>query len=181
MTLSYALTEYDFLQHQLFVSSKSERIKKLRTKSLITVSCVLFILSVLFFQTKNNFFAYYFLGFGIINIFFYPLYLKSHYKKHYRKYIQENYKNRFGKLSTLTFNDESFECFDSTGNSKMNLSEIEVITETGEYFYLGLKSGGNIIIPKANAENIDILRAELLKVKDRLKIKLNTELNWKWK
>jgi YcxB-like protein len=181
MILSYLLTEYDFLQHQLFVSSKSERIKKLRTKSLILVSSILFILSILFFQSKNNFLAYSFLAYGVINIFLYPLYLKNHYKKHYQKFIQENYKNRFGKLSTLTLNNDSIECFDTTGNLKINLSEIEVINETGEYFYLSLKSGGNIIIPKVTSEDIDILRTGLQQITDRLKIKLNSELNWKWK
>ncbi len=40
MTFTYILTENDFLQNQLFVASKSKRVKKQRIKSWITVSLV---------------------------------------------------------------------------------------------------------------------------------------------
>lgn len=181
MTLKYTLTENDFLQQQLFTASKSGRIKKQRRKSWIINSFTILCLSYLFYQSGNNFLTYYFLGFGILFVCLFPWYLKSHYKKHYKKFIQDTYKNRFGVTVTVKFNQDCIETFDITGESKINLSEIEEIIETGEYIYLKMRTGGKLIIPKLRIDYVDRLREELKKIADKLNIKFVSYLNWKWK
>src|SRR5687768_16831339 len=97
MTLTYQLDQNDFLQHQLFLASKTGRIKKKRTKSWLTVSGCMFLLSFIFYQSDNSFLSYYFLAFGIVTVFLYPLYQRQQYKNHYAKFIADTYKNRFGQ------------------------------------------------------------------------------------
>ena len=86
MTFTYILTENDFLQNQLFVASKSKRVKKQRIKSWITVSLVFLVLSFLFYESGNTIMTYYFLGLGILAVCLYPFYLKWFYKRYYKKY-----------------------------------------------------------------------------------------------
>jgi hypothetical protein len=181
MILKYSLTENDFLQQQLFAVSKSERIKKQRRKSWLINSFAILVLSFLFYDSGNKFLAYWFLAIGILFICLLPFYIKAHYKNHYKKFIAETYKNRFGIDSTIKFNDDFIETFDTTSESKINLSEIDQIFETGEYIYLKIKSGGVLIIPKLKIENLVGLRETLLKIADKLNVKFVSELNWKWK
>ena len=180
MTFTYILTENDFLQNQLFVASKSKRVKKQRIKSWITVSLVFLVLSFLFYESGNTIMTYYFLGLGILAVCLYPFYLKWFYKRYYKKYIQEYYKNRFGVSARAKFTDNYIETFDISGESKMNLSEIKEIVETGDYFYLMLNSGGSFIITKMGIENRENVRKEFVNLADKLKIKFTSDLNWKW-
>ena len=174
--MKYSLDENDYLQSQLFIASKTERIKNQRRRSWIIISLGFFSLSYLFSQTDKDFLVYYFIGFGILSIFLYPLYQKSYYRKHYQKYIADTLKNRFGETATITFTDTNIECFDRTGDSKIILTEIEEIFETGEYFYLRMKSGVSLIIPKSKIENTDNLRTELKTLADKLKVHLKLTL-----
>lgn len=181
MTLTYSLTENDFLQSQLFTASKTKHIKNQRTQSWIAFSLSFFVIGYFFFNTEKDFLFYYFIGVGILSAFLFPLYQKSYYRRHYQKHIAEIFKNRIGQTATITFTSSSIECFDKTGETKMNLTEIEEIFETGEYFFLKMKSGASLIIPKSKVENTDDLKTELRTLSDNLKVNYTTELNWKWK
>jgi hypothetical protein len=108
------------------------------------------------------------------------MYLKSVYKKHYQKYIEDIYKNRFGEVSTISFNDKSIDCLDRTGESKINYMEIEEIFETGDYFFLKMKSGVVLIIPKTKVENFEKVKVELKNLSYKLQINYSQELKWKW-
>lgn len=89
MELHYTLDQNDFLQHQLYLASKSERIKKKRRKSWGMACLASLSLCYLFFAMDNNFLMYSFLGFTIFTALFYPLYLRRLYYKHYQKYIAD--------------------------------------------------------------------------------------------
>lgn len=182
MELKFSLNENDFLEHQLFLASKTDRIKKQRRKSWILVTFIFFGLSVIFFQTKNTIMVYYFLVLGIISLIFYPYYQKYHYRKHYQKYIRDTYKNRFDQIVTLKFEEDFIETSDMNGESKINYSAFEEIIEIENYFFLKLKTGGSIIIPKKlKLENIIDLKSELVQKIEKYQIKIKDELNWKWK
>jgi YcxB-like protein len=181
MRLEYSLNENDFLQHQLFTASKSERIKKKRRKSWVIVSLATLLLSFICYKNANNIMAYSFLALAVYTIFFYPLYLKAHYKNHYKKFIAHAYKNKVGINSTISFNDTQIEIFDRTGESKIKLSEIEEITETGEYIYLRMKTGEALIIPKLKIKELNELLKELKGLAEKLNIKFISEINWKWR
>ena len=179
--MTYQLDQNDFLQHQLFLASKTDRIKKKRIKSRLIVSGTMFLLSFMFYQSNNSFLSYYFLAFGVVTLLFYPLYQRKQYKNHYSKLVADTYKNRFGQTATIYFTENAIETNDSTGESKINLSELENVTETGEYFYPSLKTGGHIIIPKSKISDVSQMRQELRQLLERLKISFIEDLNWKWK
>lgn len=181
MTLTYQLKQNDFLEHQLFVASTTPRIRSKRRRSWLWVTVSMFVLAFLFSQSGNSFLTYYFLGFGIVALFFYPLYQRHQYKRHYSTFIAENYKNRFGQTVTIHFTEQAIETSDITGESKIYLSELENVIETGAYFYPGLKAGGHLIIPKSEINTVSRLRQELKQLCDRLKIDFIENLTWKWR
>lgn len=181
MILTYQLDQNDFLQHQLFLATKTDRIKKQRRKSWLIISGSMVLLSLILFQSNNTFLGYYFLGFAILSLIFYPLYQRRYYKNHYAKFIADNYKNRNGETVNVTFTDTTIETSDITGESKINLSVLESVTETPDYFYPALKTGGHLIIPKSKIDDAFQLRSELKQMCEKLKIAYIEDLNWKWK
>jgi hypothetical protein len=181
MTLKYSLDLNDYLQFQLYTASKSKRIKNKRLKSLLIVMGMFLMLAVLFFQKDETVLMYYFIGCSVLSLIFYPLYLRNHYKKHYQRFIAENYKFRFNEECVITFNENTIETIDRTGESKINVSEIEEIAEVNNYIYLKMKTGGALIVCKDKVENPHKVREFFKTLTQSLKINYDTELNWKWK
>ncbi|HEX5153995.1 MAG TPA: hypothetical protein VFW07_21260 [Parafilimonas sp.] len=179
--MTYKLDQNDFLQHQLFLASKSERIKRQRTTTWLILSATLLFLSHLFYKSGDNVLFYYFLISGILIFIFYPFYQRRHYKNHYNKFIADTYKNRFGQTANIKFTDSVIETTDITGESKINLTELENVTETGSYFFPKLKTGGHIIIPKAKIDNVNELKNVLKQLCENLNIDFVEDLSWKWK
>ena len=181
MNLNYSLNKEDYLQHQLYNASTTESIKKKRLKTWAIVTFIFIILSFLFYQADNKLLTYYFIAFSIITLIFYPFYQRKQYKKHYAKFINETYKNRFDKESNIVFNDMNLETSDLTGESKINYSSLEKIIEISSHFFLKIKTGGSLIIPKSKVENVEKVRTKLKVLSEKMKIDYSAELNWKWK
>nr|WP_294938619.1 YcxB family protein [uncultured Flavobacterium sp.] len=181
MKLKYSLNQDDFLIHQLYISSKSETVRKARRKSLIWVIIMFIIIGLMFYDRNELMTTYVFGGMAIITLFLYPFYLASHYKKHYKKFILDTYKNRFNKESEVTFEPEFFKSSSEGNETKMSLSEVEEINEIQNHIFLRLKSGGGLIIKKSKIENITAFKDYLKKLSIELDIKYIEDLNWKWK
>ncbi len=181
MTLTYTLSEYDFLQHQLFIASKTQRTKNQRTKTWLIYSVAMLLLSLMFYQSGNIFMTYYFLVFGIVFFCMFPFYQRWYYKNHYRKFVTDTYKNRFDRVVSVTISGEGIETSDFTGESKINLTELESTIETSEYFYVKMRTSGHLIIPKMKLSNIDSTRIELKDLCKELSIRFTNDLNWKWR
>ncbi|HMK05185.1 MAG TPA: YcxB family protein [Ferruginibacter sp.] len=181
MKLTYSLSENDFLLHQLYIASKNDRIKQQRLKSWLIYTAALLILSLLFYQSGNTFMTNYFLIFGLVILCFFPFYQKWYHKNHYKKYIADTYKNRFGQTTNVSLNEEGIETSDATGESKINLSEIENTIETSDYFYIKMRTGGHLIIPKFKLADTDSVRQELKKLCSKLSVDYIDDLNWRWK
>lgn len=181
MRLTYTLSENDYLQYQLFIASKNERIKKERIKSWLIYSASLLLMSFVFYDIGNKFMTYFLLVFGIIVLCFFPLYQKRYYKNHYQKFITETYKNRFGKAGNIYIAENHIEVNDITGEAKINLTEIENAIETSAYFYLKIKTGGHFIIPKKQLNEIENIGQELKKLCSKFSIDFVEDFNWRWK
>jgi YcxB-like protein len=181
MVLKYSLSANDYLQHQLFIASKSPRIKAQRRKSWILMTVAFGALAYVFSENENKTMMYSFLAVAVISLCFYPFYLRSHYRKHYEKFIADTYKDRVNEMLTLEFTGTHIETVDKTGESRIHLSEIGGIVETGGYIYLQMQSGGSLIIPKLKIEAVDDLRMELKQLATRLSVEYLQELEWKWK
>lgn len=181
MTLRYSLDQNDFLQYQLFAASKSDSIKKKRIKTWLILSGFWLLFSFVFYVRHDTLLFYVLLAYAIAIFLFYPFYQRRHYKNHYSKFIADTYKNRFGKTLNITFTELALETNDITGESKINLIQIENVTETSGYFYLKMKTGGHLIIPKLKIDNVEDVREELKNLSAKLSIDFITDLNWKWK
>lgn len=181
MTLTYKLEHNDFLQHQLYLASKSPRIRKQRLTSWLLLSGSMLLLSLLFYQTGETLLFVCGLILAAVTLIFYPLYQSRHYKNHYSNFIADTYKKRFGQIASITFAESGIEAKDLTGESRINLTEIENVTETGNHFYLKLRTGVDIVIPKTKLDDVDRVRNELKQLCDRLNTDFIEDLNWKWK
>jgi hypothetical protein len=181
MKLEFTLTEKDLLNHQLFATSKSKRIMKRRAKGKIFL-LLIYMATGLFIWDRN----------GVVTgaVFFLvclPLYFlyasmeRKQYVKHIGAYVEEQFKSRGDRKTTLTFDDQQIEMRDGENESVVPLTELEVIHETGSLYSLSLKNGQAILIPKGNLNTTSDVRSTLFSLSEKLDIPYQEELNWKWK
>jgi len=174
------LDKDDFLRYQLYTASKSKRIrnKRIRTWILLTVSFL--VLGLAMRQNTDRFLSYYFIGFSIITLIFYPIYQRRQYKKHYEKHIKENYANRIGVESELGFEDGFIVSVGDNQEGKIKLTEIQEINEISENLFVKIKTGESVIIPSRFSE-YDNLKKQLIDLVEPLGVVWNNQLDWKWK
>ncbi|WP_144716303.1 YcxB family protein [Flavobacterium anhuiense] len=96
--------------------------------------------------------------------------------------MKENFKNRIGVASKLLFKEDVLEAFSKDiGSSELNFSGFENISEIKDYFFIALKTGLSIMIPKSEVKNIEALRDELKMITEKKGISFISEFDWKWK
>lgn len=88
MKLIYVLSFSDFLEYQLYFSSKSEVQQKNRKKSRNVVPLIYAILIILVLFLNQYLIATTFTIIAIAWYLFHPLYAKHRYKKHFEKHIK---------------------------------------------------------------------------------------------
>jgi len=182
MQYNFSLDEFDHLTGQLYVVSNSKPAKRRRRKGWLFTSSIFIITGILCYLSEYVFFANYFLAFGIISLFFYPLYSGWRYKRHYRKYIREIFSNNFGKRITLEFTKDYILTNDEDGSeSKISNSIIESIHELSRHFLIRLNAGQSLIIPISKIDEVDSLRNDLTNLAVKLDIEFKDSKDWKWK
>lgn len=174
------LDKDDFLRYQLYSATKSKRIKnnRIRTWILLTISFLLLGLSLRL--STDRFISYYFIGFSIVTLIFYPIYQRRHYKKHYEKHIKENYQNRIGVESELGFEEGYIVSKSDNQEGKIKITEIREIIEIADNLFIKAKTGESIIIP-SRFEEFSKLKTELTGLISSLNISWNNQRNWRWK
>jgi len=181
MTINYKIDENDFLTHQLFVASKSDRIKKKRKRNKVILPLIYVAFGLLFlFQDKVSL-AIIFFFISLLWFFVYPLWERRHYIKHYKGFIKENYKDRLGRTVTLEFNNEYILAKDNGSERKILTTELEEIREIPTTIFVRLKGGQSLILPKDKITDFDKVKARLVELADHVKIKYDTDENWEWK
>lgn len=182
MTIEYNIDENDFLTHQLYIASTSERIIKKRHRNRVIVPLVYFLLGFLLFLLKDQL--------GLLITFFiiaivwyvvYPIWERRQYIRHYKGFIRENCKDRFGRTATLEFTNDFILAKDNGSESKVLTIELEEIIEIPTMFLLKLKGGQSFILPKDKISNTDILTTRLKELATHLSIRYKFDDNWKWK
>jgi hypothetical protein len=181
MTIDYKIDENDFLTHQLFVASKSDRIKKKRQRSRVIVPLIYVAFGVLFFIEDNLPLSIIFFIIGILWFFIYPIWERRHYIKHYKGFIKENYKDRFNRIATLEFNNDFILAKDNGSESKILTTEIDEINEIPSSIFVRLKGGQSFILPKDKIADIANITSRLKELTAYLKIKYDNDEKWEWK
>ena len=167
MKIEYSLQNEDFLDYQLFNYTKSAKLNKRRRKSWILFSVCFLLFAVSAHLRSNEIQALLFLILCLICILFYPKYIKWRYKKHYLNFIKDNYQARIGKTESLDFQEKIIHSKSATGEGKIYLTEIENIYEIPRIFIMSIK-----YISDLN---------QLKKKFTDLKLKVDENLDWKWK
>jgi hypothetical protein len=181
MKLEYTLEKSDFVVFQLYAASKSDRIKRKRFRNKIIFPLIYLALGLISLLINDITLCTFSILVGSIWYLFYPKYERNRYIKHYQSYIEENYKNRFGKSETIEFENDAILSKDYTGESKLYLTEIEELNEINDYFFLKFNSGVSLIIPKNGILSSEPLDQYLVDLSTRLNIKHGIDLDWKWK
>lgn len=180
MKIEFSLDLKDYLEHQLYTASKSKRISNKKRNTWLILTASIIILAFFNFNKEDKLLFYYFLVFALITFIFYPFYQRKQYKTHYTKHIEEHYFNRFGQESTLNFEEECIASNDANFETKMNYVAFEELNEIKNYYFIKLKTGGSIIIPKNKLKNSEEFHKEINKIADTFNWKKNVELDWKW-
>jgi len=181
MTIDYKINENDFLTHQLFLASKSDRIRKKRQRNKIVLPLIYIAFGLLFlFQDKVSLTIIFFI-IGLLWFLIYPLWERRHYIKHYKGFIKENYNDRLGRIATLEFSNDYILAKDNGSESKVLTTELEEICEIPTTIFVRLKGGQSFILPKDKISEFDNLKARLKELANHLKIKYDTDEKWEWK
>jgi hypothetical protein len=181
MKLQYSLDEEDFLSHQLYMASKSERIQKKRMRNKWIVPGIYFVFGLFFLKDSLYTLSSVFILFSIFWVFLYPVWERKRYRKHYLNFIQDNYSERVGKTTILEFTESSILAKTDSSEAKVSVSEIKGIIELKDCIFVHLKSGSSYIIPKNKISNSKEVKHYLEDLSKKLEINYTKELNWEWK
>lgn len=185
MKINYQLTNSDFLEYQLYESSKSDLHKKERFRSRIMIPIVNGVSGVLLatqseiFGIGNEFvvFGIALVIIGILWFAFHPLYSRWRIKNHFKKHVEENCKNQINKAVQIEFDENFMTTKVLKSESKINVGELKELIETKDHFFIKLSTDVSLIVPKHTIEN-------QMEFKERITVlgaDYVNELNWKWK
>ncbi|WP_400077291.1 hypothetical protein [Winogradskyella sp. R77965] len=139
MKLNYQLTNSDFLEYQLYTSSKSESHKKRRRNNRFIGPIVIILYGLYTIKKDENYAGIIISGIlAILWFLFYPKYSKSRYERHFKKHVEENYINRINKPVEIDFDENSVNAKDFTSESKIIGTELKELIETKDHFFIKL-------------------------------------------
>jgi Ca2+/Na+ antiporter len=178
MEIEFSLSRADYIDFQLFAATKSETIKKNKRKARNRLPIIYFILGTILLILADKVFSIIFYLIAVLWYLLYPTLTKKRYARHYEKYVDENFKNRYDTLIKVSLSDnyELIETFDFEGESKFKTSVIEKIFEIKRFIYIKMKSGSHFIIPKYKIENIEKFSQELIIISKTKNFEVETDL-----
>jgi len=179
--IEYQLNENDFLIYQLYIASKSDRIKKKRQRNRIIIPILYLVLGIFLFWGNQILMPTLLVILGLLWFFFYPIWEKRRYVNHYKAFIQENYKLRLGRIVTLEFDNEYILAKDNGSESKVLATELVEMIELPTIILMKLGGGQSFILPKNEIPQLEELKANLRELAHYLKIKYEIEGEWEWK
>lgn len=179
MMYRITLEKADFVRYQLFTASTSNRIKtkRIRTWAIVVISFL--VLGIVLMQGEDPFLSYYFIGLSVVSLIGYPFYQRWQYRRHYERYIDENYDQRIGVESQLGFADGHIISIGNNQEGKIKLTEIEEINEIAENIFIKLRTGESFIVP-TNMAGFGALKQELREVSADLDVRWNYLPDWRW-
>lgn len=178
MKIEYTLKEEDFLEYQLYVTSKSDKIIKKRLISKFAIPVLYVFLSIFFFFYDNNQDAILICVFlGALWLLIYPLYSNWKYKKTYLKHIKKKYTDRLDHVDALKLgNNNYFYIIERGEEGKIKTSDVDKLIEIKNHFFLQMKKGGAVIIPKYYVLNTETFKKIIID----LNINYVNDTKWKW-
>ena len=178
MKIEYTLTEEDFLEYQLYTTSKSESIAKKRLIAKFAVPLMYILIGLAFYFYNNNQNAILICIFlSALWLLVYPFYSKYRYKQFYLKNIKRNYIDRLDHVDALKLgNNNYFYIIEQGKEGKIKTADVDKLIELKNHFFLQIKKGGAIIIPKNYVLNTETFKKIIID----LNIDYVNDTDWKW-
>lgn len=176
MLFTFKIEQNDFLTFQLYTVSKSLNVLKTRQRGRFLTSIAGLLLAINLFVTGSYIAGVLMLAVAILTYSFYPRYHRWRLKNHFIKYSKKNYGSHFGQEESLETNKDFIISKNIAGEGKVKVSELDSLIELSDYFFLKMKNGSSIIIPKRFLENSTDFINEI----GKYNIPLTQELNWKY-
>lgn len=180
MTLRYLLFEKDYLENQLYYASKSEIVKKYKRNAMNNLILVFALMTIYFFTLGSNSFLLIFIIVSVFILIIYPGIVLNRLKQSYRNAIVELFKNRFGQISVVEFKETSIVDSDGMRSTEIFYSSIQSIEEISTHFFIYMKYGEQLIIPKTEVDK-EAVNKNLHQLATQLNIPYNGNANWQWK
>jgi hypothetical protein len=174
MIFTFKIEQNDFLTFQLYTVSKSKNVIKTRRRGQLLTSIAGLLLMLNLFVTGSKIAGIFMLVISILTYLFYPRYHRWRLKSHFKKYSKKNYGSQFGQEESLETKTDHIISKNIAGEGKVLTSELENLTEINDYFFLKMKNGSSIILPKRDLSNEKDLVNEL----KTMRVPLIQELNW---
>ena len=176
MNFTYNNHEQDYLAFQLYTASKSDTFyTKMKNSRYFITFCSL-IMALYFLVAKDWGMLAYFGLTTVVFFVFYPTYFRWRQKVHFTRFIHRHYKNLFGKQEIFEVIGKNISLENISGKGTIKNAEIEKIMETKHHFFIALKSGASLIIPKNQLDDPSIFFKQL----KSLNINTIKEPNWQW-
>jgi hypothetical protein len=174
MLFTFKIEKDDFLTFQLYTVSKSVNVLKTRRRGQLLTSIAGFLLSVNLFVTGSKIAAVFMLAISIMTYVFYPRYHRWRLKSHFKKYSKKNYGSQFGQEENLETQSDYVISKNIAGEGKVLSSELYDLTEIRDHFFLKMKNGSSIILPKRDIKE----EKGLVKEFKKMGVPLIQELDW---
>lgn len=179
MYIEFSLNKEDYLVFQLYSSSQSRELKNSMLRSWFLTPLFFCGIGVGFYFYKGIIYPIAFLATSVLWILIYPMYSRRNVVKNYSRNLDEIYGGRFGKTGKLSITDENLIMEDISGETMVRFNEVVQIVEIQEYFFLGLKNGSSIIIPKGRVDYFTLLKF-MNRVTEKTNVAIFKNLSWKW-
>ena len=180
MILEFSLDRNDYLTYNLFEASKSKRIKRSKLLGKILLPIFFIIYTLIAFIYISIFSSCILFSIAALWFFFYPLWSKKHYEKHYKAHVDETYKAKFNEKTTLEITKDDLKYSAEDSGSKISTNQIQEIIDIPTMILIKLKVGA-YILPKEKIADIEIVKKELKELSEYLQIPYTIENDWKWK
>lgn len=180
MKIITTLSEQEFLNYYLYLSSQSKKIQSDRQRSEKIVPFSFICVSAYFVYRSNIFLSVIFLCLAVVWYFFFPKFNKKYYLWHYKNYVNKSYKNQINKTFVIEFIENSILIKYDNYESKISFKTLDKIVELDTIIFLKLKDDNSIILSKNKINGLIQLRNFLENLAINLNIDYVYEEQWEW-
>lgn len=174
MLINFKIEQKDFLIFQLYTISKSANVLKTRRRGQLITTFAGFVLAINLFVTGSAIAGLLMIFISILTYVYYPKYHRWRLKSHFTKYSKKNYGEHFGKDEILEIKSDHIISKNIAGEGKVMQSELQKLIEIPDYYFLSMKSGTSIILPKRDIK----FDKEMVKEFKNIGVSLEQELTW---
>jgi hypothetical protein len=180
MTLEFKLTENDILQHQLYMASRSARLKKTWRKGKLQ-PLIFFAVAGLGFVYLNDVpFAIVLFCLVPIWYFFWPVLTKSSYYTNLKNAVIDIYHAKVGVANTMQLLEDRILENDTFRESTYKVTTVKEIIELPAVILIQLSSNEAIVIPQNQLQNKEATITHLKYLSKLWNVNYITEPGWKW-